>query len=117
MATYINYLKPPQISQFERDMSFDIPYIANWTIGERRLMLTDRNNVRENKTRRDFDHEVGMKVLIDHESLRKAESPYKKEPWTITQVYTNGTIRVQHGAKSERINIRGVKPFHENLEE
>jgi len=52
-----------------------------------------------------------MKVLIDHESLCKAESPYKKEPWTITQVYMNGTIRVQNGATSERINIRRVKPF------
>jgi hypothetical protein len=58
-----------------------------------------------------------MKVLIDHESLRKAESPYKKEPWTITQVYTNGTIRVQSGAKSERINIWRVKPFHKSFEE
>jgi hypothetical protein len=48
-------------------------------IGERRQMLTDRNNVlRENKTQQDFDNEVGMKVLIDHESLRKAESPYKR---------------------------------------
>jgi hypothetical protein len=99
-------------------MLFDIPYIANWyKIGERRQMLTDRNNARENKSRRDFDHEVGMKVLIDHESLRRAESPYKKEPWTITQVYTNGTIRVQNGAKSERINIRRVKPFHDSVEE
>ena len=48
-------------------------------------MLTDLNNVCEKKSRQDFDHEVGMKVLID---LSKAESPYKKEPWTITQVYT-----------------------------
>ena len=80
-------------------------------------MLTDQNNVRENKSRRDFDHEVGMKVLIDHESLRKAESPYKKEPWTIAQVYTNGTIRVQNGAKSDRITIRRVKPFHDSVKE
>ena len=80
-------------------------------------MPTDLNNVRENNSWRDFDHDVGMKLLIDHESLRKAESPYKKEPWTITQVYTNGTIRVQNGAKSERINIRRVKPFHNSVEE
>ena len=118
-STYHTVLKAsPGSAIFGRDMLFDIPYIANWNkIGDRRQMLTDANNARENKTRRDFDHEVGMKVLIDHESLRKAESPYKKEPWTITQVYTNGTIRVQSGAKSERINIRRVKPFHESFEE
>jgi len=40
-------------------------------------MLTDRNNARENKTRRNVDHKVGMKVLIDHESLREAESTYE----------------------------------------
>ena len=40
-------------------------------------MLTDRNNARENKTRRNVDHEVGMKVLIDHESLREAEFTYE----------------------------------------
>jgi hypothetical protein len=83
-------------------MLFDIPYIANWyKIGERRQMLTDRNTVRENNTQQDFDHKVGMKVLIDHKS----------------QVYTNGTIKVQHGAKSERINILRVNPFHKNIEE
>jgi hypothetical protein len=99
-------------------MLFDIPYIANWyKIEERRQMLTDANNKHENKSRQDFDHEVGMKVLIDHKSLHKAVSPFKKEPWTITQVYTDGTIRVQSGAKSERINIRRVKPFHEGFEE
>jgi hypothetical protein len=98
-------------------MLCDIPYKANWhKIGDRRQMLTDANNARENKTRQDFDHEVGMKVLTDLESLRKAESPYKKEPWTITQVYTNRAIRVQSRAKSERINIRRVKPFHESFE-
>jgi len=40
-------------------------------------MLTDRNNARENKTRRNVDHKVGMKVLIDHESLREAEFTYE----------------------------------------
>jgi hypothetical protein len=89
-STYHTVLKAsPGSAIFGWDMLFNIPYIANWyKIGERRQMLTDQNNVRENKSRRDFDHEVGMKVLIDHESLRKAESPYKKEPWTIYPTIT-----------------------------
>ena len=32
-------------------------------------------------------------------------------------VYTNGTIRVQSGAKSERINIRRVRSFHDSFED
>ena len=60
----------------------------------------------------DYDYKVGDKVLLTKEGiLRKAESPYRKEPWTITTVHTNGTIRIQGGTKSERLNIRRVTPF------
>jgi len=75
-----------------------------------------RINIRENNKRVDYDYKVGDKVLIRKDGiLRKAESIWKKEPWTITTVHTNGTIRVQCGTKSERINIRRVTPFSEEL--
>jgi hypothetical protein len=45
--------------------------------------------------------------------LRKAEFKYQREPWKITSVHTNGTIRIQCGNKSERKNIQRVKPFEE----
>jgi hypothetical protein len=35
--------------------------------------------------------------LTEEGILGKAESPYRKEPWTITTVHTNGTIRIQCG--------------------
>ncbi len=57
---------------------------------------------RENSKQVDYDYKVGNKVLLTQEGiLRKAESPYSKEPWTITTVRTNGTIRIQHGTQSE----------------
>ncbi len=117
-STYHTVLKAsPGATIFGRDMLFDIPFVADWyKIGERRQAITDRNNERENLKRIDFDHEVGMKVLIDHESLRKAESPYKNILWTITQVYTNATVRVESGSKSEQINVRRVTPFYENVD-
>ena len=34
----------------------------------------------------------------------------------ITQVHTNGTIRVTHGTKSEGLNVRRVEPFVEKEE-
>jgi hypothetical protein len=43
--------------------------------------------------------------------LCKAESPYSKEPWTITTVHTNETIRIQCGTQLERLNIRRVTLF------
>jgi hypothetical protein len=83
------------------------------TIGNARLIAV--TYVKNNK-RVDYDYKVGDKVLIRKDGiLRKAESIWKKEPWTITTVHTIGTIRIQCGTKLERINIRRVTPFSEEL--
>ena len=97
-------------------MLFDIPFIADWKkVGDYRQRQTDRNTDRENDKRVDWDYKVGDKILIIKDGiLRKAESPKQKEPWTITQVHTNGTIRVKRGTKLERLNIRRVEPYFEN---
>ncbi len=94
-------------------MLFDILFMADWIkIGDYRQRQTDLDTVRINSKRVDYDYKVGDKVLVTQEGiLRKAESPYSKEPWTITTVHTNGTIRIQHGTQSERVNIRRVIPF------
>jgi hypothetical protein len=101
-------------------MLFDIPFIADWQkIGEHRQRLTELNNARENEGRIDYDYKVGQKVLL---LLRKegilcnAESRWQKKPWLITSVHTNGTITVQRGNKIDRMNIRRVKPFEEDLD-
>ncbi len=115
-STYHTVLKAsPGAAIFGRDMLFDIPYIADWNkVGEHRQRQTDLNTTRENQKRVDYDHEIGGKVLIRKDGiLRKSESRYDSEPWTITSVHTNGTIRVTRGKKSERINIRRVTPFFE----
>ena len=68
----------------------------------------------ENEKRIDFDYKVGDKILILKDGiLRKSESPKQKEPWTITQVHTNGKIRVTRGTKSEQLNVQRVEPFFE----
>ena len=98
-------------------MLFDIPFVADWhKNGDYRQHQTDRNNKRENNKRVDYDYKVGDKILIRKDGiLRKAESTWKKEPWTITTVHTNETIRILCGTKSERIYIRRVTPFSEDL--
>ncbi len=99
-------------------MLFDIPFIADWQkIGEHRQQLTDLNNAHENKSRIDYDYKVGQKVLVWKEGiLRKPESKWHRKPWLIMSAYTNGTITVQRGNKLERMNIRRVKLFVENLD-
>ena len=63
-------------------------------------MLVDQNNARENLRRIDFD--------------RKAEDK-NVGPYVITQVHTNGTVRIQRGNISERLNIRRLIPFKEYI--
>jgi len=96
----------PGAATFEQDMLFDIPFVADWKqIGEYRLHQTGRSNKRENGSRVNYDYKVGDKILIRKNGiLRKAESIWRKDPWTITTVHTNETIRIQCGTKSERIN-------------
>jgi hypothetical protein len=84
-------------------MLFDIPFIADWRkIGDQRQLLTNHGSQRENAKRIDYNYKVGDKVLVINEGiLCKAESAYGKEPWTITTVHTNGTIRIQRGTKTK----------------
>ena len=86
---------------------------ADWNkIGEFRQAHTYRSVHRENKRRYDFDYEIGGKILIRKDGkLHKAETLYEGS-YTITQVHTNGTIRVRCSTKSERLDIMRVKPYH-----
>ncbi len=117
-STYHTVLKAsPGAAIFGQDMLFDIPFVADWKqIRDYRQHQTDHSNKRENDKRNDYNYKVGDKILIQKDGiLRKAESIWKKEPWTIITVHTNRTIRIQCGTKSERINIRRVTPFSEEL--
>jgi hypothetical protein len=98
-------------------MLFNIPFVADWCKnGERRQPLTDCGNQRENAKPIDYDYKVGDKELvIDEGILHKAESAYGKEPWIITTSHMNGTIRIQCGTKTERLSIRRVEPFTDNI--
>jgi hypothetical protein len=98
-------------------MPFDIPFVVDWhKIGEQRQSLTDCGNQGENAKCIDYDYKVGDKVLVINEGiLRKAESVYSKEPWTITKVHTNGTIRIQHGTKPQQLSIQRVQPFTDDI--
>ncbi len=118
-STHHTVLKAsPGAAIFEQDMIFDILFVSDWQkIGEHRQKLTDLNNTRENKGRIDYDYKDGQKVLLRKEGiLRDAESRWHKRHRPITSVHTNGTITVQCRNNIERMNIRRVKPFEENLD-
>jgi hypothetical protein len=99
-------------------MLFGIPFIADWQkIGEHRQKLTDLDNAHENEGRINYDYKVGQKGLLRKDGIfRNAESRWHKKPRLITSVHTNGTITVQCRNKIDRINIRRVKLFEEDLD-
>jgi hypothetical protein len=111
-ASYHTVLKAsPGAAIFGWDMLFGIPFLADWNkIGDNRQNQTDLNTERENCSCHDWDYKVGGKVLLG--ILCKSESWCECDHWTITSIQTNGTIRVQRGTKSERLNIRRVTPFY-----
>ncbi len=113
-STYHTVLKAsPGVAIFGWDMLFDVPFIANWNkIGDYRQRQTDLSTEHENKRRVDCDYKIGDQVLVIQDGiLRKAQRPHGKEPWTITTIHRNGTIRIQRGTKTEPINIRRVTPY------
>ncbi len=117
-STYHRVLKAsPGAAIFGRDMLFGITFMADWhKIGERRQSLTNWGNQHKNANHIDYNYKVRDKVLVINEGiLRKAESAYGKEPWTITTVHTNGTIRIQHGTKTKRLSIWRVQPFIDDI--
>ena len=97
---------------FQRDMFLDLPLIADLAlIQEKRQVLINENLRRQNLKRREWHYHVGGEVLI------KTVDPAKMEarahgPYTIVQVYTNGTLDVRRGPHViERLNIRRLVPF------
>jgi hypothetical protein len=118
-SSYHTVLKAtPGAAIFGRDMLFDIPFIADWDeIGKRRQQQVDKNNARENKKRVPYDYIVGNKVLkINEVNGERAPKAHDKNngPYVITQVYCNGTVRIQRGSINERLNIRRLTPYFEN---
>ncbi len=117
-STYHRVFKAsPGAAIFGGDTLFDIPFIADWSkFGDWWQLLTNRGNQQENAKRIDYNYKVGDKVLMINEGiLCKAESAYGKEPWTITTVHTNWTIRIQRGTKTEQLSIWRVEPFTDNI--
>ena len=106
---------PPSTVIFGQDMLFDIPYLADWiAIGQCRQKITDKMTACKNAKQIDWGYQPGEKFLLvkDERILRKAEDRYLG-PFAATSVHTNGTIRIQGGSMSERLNIRRVTPYHE----
>jgi hypothetical protein len=93
-------------------MIFNLKTLINWkALSECKQKLVDRANLRENRNWIDYDYTIGQQVYIKNDGIhRKLDSP-KQGPFQITDVFTNGTVRIQRGRVNERINIRRLEPY------
>jgi hypothetical protein len=89
----------------------NVPLLANWSKIEEYRKTKEQEYNQRKQWWLDRDYYSGNKVLATKDGiLCKSESWYDSEPWTITSVHTNGTIRIESRTKSERLNIRRVTP-------
>lgn len=97
---------------YQRDMFLDLPIVADLlTIRDKRQVLIDENLRRQNQKRREWTYAVGQEVLIKAVKPRKLE-PKAHGPYTVVQVYTNGTLDVRRGPHVvERLNLRRLLPY------
>jgi hypothetical protein len=95
-------------------MLLPIKFKANWAeIKARRQDEIRHNNERENKGRKDHNYEFGDQILLTDSQKRSKLALPREGPYLVERVFTNGTILIQRGAISDRVNIRRVTPFFE----
>lgn len=109
---------------FGRDMLLNIKHVVDWHYMQtRRQRIASENNARENARRVPHEYKVGDKVLKAHgnpsnkkEISSTLQRPFEG-PYEITNVWNNGTVTIRRtvrgGAVFERINIRRIRPYHE----
>ena len=92
-------------------MIFPIEHKANWEyIRSRKQKIIKKNNLAENAKRIPYSYSTGDKVMLKIGTENKYEQPYSG-PHTITELGTNGTVRLQMGAVNDSVNIRRIDPF------
>ena len=84
---------------FGRDAILNTRFKANWRlIKERKQHRILKNNIAENKSRKEYRYRVGQKVMVRNEQSRKfGVSPYSG-PYEVVHINNNGSIRIRKGA-------------------
>jgi hypothetical protein len=99
---------------FGRDMIHNIAFRANWDqIQKRKQDIINKPNQKENKSRIPYEYNAGDQVLLETPGILRKSSTPCTGPYPVTNVYKNGTIRIQKGNVSERVNIRRITPFNQ----
>jgi hypothetical protein len=97
---------------------YDPQYCLQSKLGlnkNRRQEIINEPNQKENKSQIPYDCKAGDQVLLETPGILRKSSTPRTGPYPVTNVYENGTIRIQkvkNGILSERVNIRRITPFN-----
>jgi hypothetical protein len=97
---------------------YDTQYCLESKLGsntkvKRKQDIINKSNQNKNKSRIPYEYKVGDQVLVETPGILRKLSTPRKGPYPVTNVYNNGTIRIQKGIVSERVNIRRITPFNQ----
>jgi hypothetical protein len=96
---------------FGQDMLFNITHLANWKIiSKKKQTQVESDNLRENKGRVSHDYEPGEFVYIVPDGIHRKYEWKHEGPFRIVAIHTNGTVDIQDGAITQRVNIRCLTP-------
>ena len=101
----------PGQSVFGRDTILKLVPVIEWqfiTAGKHQKV--DIDNVWENARRVTHDYAIDNIVYMLINGIYQKLGYKKQEPCSITEVFTNGTVRVQPGQVKKCINIRRLTP-------
>ena len=99
---------------FGRDMIMPTKFKADWaTIALRKQQLINKSNSRKNQRRLIHEYTVGDKVLLEKPGKVPKMSAPRTGPYEVVHISTNGTVRIQKGAVSQRVNICRLTPYFE----
>ena len=116
-TVHTTLMATPSQLVFGRDALINVGFEADWQyIKSRKQARINYNNEKENAKRIPHEYKVDDQVMIHRHLSRKYGLDQYYGPWTIREVYDNGTLRLSKttergGVKYETWNIRNVKPY------
>ena len=103
-------MNTPGQAVFGRDMLFNLASVIEWrVVTATKQRQVDIDNVRENTKRVTYDYAIGDQVYLEMTGIYRKLDYWKHGSYRITELFTNGTVRLKHGQVNERINIRRLK--------
>ncbi len=97
---------------FNKDMSLNIPLIADWhAITQKREHLIHENLMQENQKMRRYDYLPEQCLLMKHWKPCKLDKR-TSGLYRVLQTHVNGTVNIElRPGASERLNIQRVIPY------